>query len=108
MKRVCVVWWFFARLAVISLFVKLGVVSRKKNQFSPLKARFFSPIRIDQYRPTVFRCNDGCSGFFFIYFVMVSLVFRALQVAMVEAQDEVGILPHHEGGPFFPASMGTR
>ena len=80
----------------------------EENQFSPLKARFFSPIRIDQYRPTVLRCSDGCSGFFFIYFVMVSLVFRALQVAMVEAQDEAGIPPHHEGDLLFPASMDSK
>ena len=81
---------------------------QEENQFSPLKARFFSPIRIDQYRPTVLRCSDGCSGFFLIYFVMVSLVFRVLQVAMVEAQDEVGISPHHEGDLLFLASMDSK
>ena len=81
---------------------------QEKNQFSSLKARFFSPIRIDQYWPTVLRCSDGCSGFFFIYFVMVSLVFRALQVAMVEAQDEAGIPPHHEGDLLFPASIDSK
>jgi len=79
-----------------------------ENQFSPLKARFFSPIRIDQYRPTVLRCSDERSWLSFIYFVMVSLVFRVLQVVMVEAQDEVGMFPHHEGGLSFPASMDTR
>ena len=81
---------------------------KEKKQYSSLKARFFSPIRIDPYRPTVLRCSDGCSGFFFIYFVMVSLVFRALQVAMVEAQDEAGIPPHHEGDLLFPASMDSK
>jgi len=39
---------------------------------------------------------------------MVSLVFRALLVAVVEAQDEAGIPPHHEGDLLFPASMDTR
>ena len=80
----------------------------EENQYSPLKARFFSPIRIDQYRPTVLRCNDGCSGFFFICFVMVCLVFRAPHVAMVEAQDEAGIFLHHEGDLLFPTSMDSK
>ena len=79
-----------------------------ENQFSPLKARFFSPIGIDQYRPTVLRCSDECSWFSFIYFVMVSLVFRVFQVVMVEAQDEAGIPPHHEGELLFPASMDSK
>ena len=39
---------------------------------------------------------------------MVSLVYRALQVAMVEAQDEAGIPPHHEGDLLFPKSMGSK
>ena len=50
----------------------------------------------------------GCSGFFFIYFVMVSLIFRVLQVAMVEAQDEADISPHHEGDLLFPTSMDSK
>ena len=95
------------KLQVCGVHKIIGVNSKKGKTIAHV-SHFFRQFVLDQYRLTVLRCSDECSWFFFIYFVMVSLVFRVLQVAMVEAQDEAGIPPHHEGDLLFPTSMDSK